>query len=306
MELYTIGQNYFPQAKISLKTYKNLSYIPECAGDTVYQIVIIESGTGIIKINDKRAIIHAPAAYFLNETEAATMEETTGIKLHLVYFQPSIIDINFDFKLVIEYPRDDVTDPKVQDLFLLNEFLFRNQIFKDHSQLTHTMLQKLLYFIDGIQDEFENQRTFFWMCRGRSYFLEMLCYLSKLQTADTPDLELALRSDSSILEEALLYIHTNYAEKITLNHLVECFHVNRTTLNELFQKEMGESIVSYIIKFRIEISSLMLRDTGIPVQEIAYRIGFENSGHFGRTFKRLKGCSPSKYREEYSWLLRLY
>jgi AraC family L-rhamnose operon regulatory protein RhaS len=122
----------------------------------------------------------------------------------------------------------------------------------------------------------------------------------------TPDLEMALSTDSDILEDVLLYIHTNYAEKITLNRLVDIFHMNRTTLNELFKKELKEPVISYLIRFRIEISSLMLRDTGIPIQEIAFRIGFDDSGHFGRTFKKLKGCSPTKYREDNSWLLRLY
>lgn len=305
MELYTIGNNFFPQAKISLITYKNLSYIPDYPIETVFQIIIIEEGCGIINLCEKRAIIHAPVAYFINETEKIKLEEAKNIKLHVIYFHPCIIDFSFDFKQVRDISRYNITDPKVQDLYLLNEFVYRDHIFKDHIQLTQTILNRLLYLIDGIQDEFEHQRTYYWICRGRSYFLEMLCYLSKLQTADTPDLEMALTTEGSLMEKILLYIHTNYSERITLQTLVDIFHVNRTTLNELFQKGFGKSVISYIIKFRIDIASLMLRDTGIPIQEIAFRIGFEDSGHFGRTFKRLLGCSPTKYREENSWLLKL-
>jgi len=305
MQLFTVGREFFPGANVPLKVCKNLQDIPVCPKQTVFQIIVVESGTGIIRINGQRALLHAPVAYFINELESASFENVENINLHIVYFHPVNIDNSFDFTYVREASRMDVTNPKVQDLFLLNEFIFRDGTFKNHYQLTQIMLRKLLSFIDGIQDEFDNQRTYFWICRGRSFLLEMLCYLSKFQTADTPDMEIVLNKNSIIMENILVYIHTNYAEKITLPGLVDTFNINRTTLNEMFRKELGETIISYIIRLRIEFSSLMLRDTGIPIQEIAFRVGFDDSVYFSRTFKKLKGCTPKKYREDYCWLTPL-
>lgn len=305
LQLETIGQNFFPQANIPLKVYKDLNYIPDIPLQTTYQIIIIEEGTGIIVMNKERTIIQAPVIYCINEAENVTIEKGQNLKIHLVYFHPRIIDINFDFAFTRQTSREDVTNTQVQDLYWLNSFLARNESFANHYQLTQVMLRRLLYLVDCIIDEFDNQRTYLWICRGRSFFLEMLCYLSKLHSAAPSNIEVVMTSQSELFEDILLYIHTNYAEKISLQHLVDTFNLNRTTINELFRKATGETVISYIIKLRIELSSLMLRDTGIPIKEIGYRVGYEDAVNFGRTFKKLKGCSPTKYREDNSWLLRM-
>jgi AraC family L-rhamnose operon regulatory protein RhaS len=157
--------------------------------------------------------------------------------------------------------------------------------------------------MDALINEFEKQETYLWICRGRSYFFEILCYVSTFINSKA-DMDLVLDNDSNLMDEILLYIHTNYSEKITLHSLVEHFNINRTTINDMFRKATGESVISYLIKLRIEASAMMLRDTGIPINEIGYRVGFDDLSHFSRTFKKIIGCSPSQYRKANSWMLR--
>jgi AraC family L-rhamnose operon regulatory protein RhaS len=305
MELNTIGREFFPEAVIPLRVYKDLTDIPVIPLDTTFQIIIIEEGTGIININEERSIIQSPIVYFINELETVKLEKVHDIKLHIIYFQPKVIDLKFDLIFIRQASRLDVTDPQVQDLYWLNSFLIRGDGYANHYQLTQAMLKRLLQLAENIQDEFDNQRTGYWICRGRSFFLEMLCFISKFHTNSAPNMEIALESVSELFEDILLYIHTNYTDKLTLAHLVDTFNLNRTSLNNLFRISTGETVISYIIKLRIEISAMMLRDTGIPVKEIGFRVGYEDTVNFGRTFKKIKGCSPKQYREDNSWLLRL-
>lgn len=305
MELHTYGREFFPDAIIPLKVYKDLSIIPDVPQHSTYQIIIVEEGSGIISINGERSLIHSPIVYLLNETEQVKLEKAKNINLHIIYFHPQIIHNKFDFTFVRQASRTDVADPEVQDLFWLNTFLLREDCYANHYQLTSVMIRRLSLLLDNIQDEFENQSTGYWICRGRSFFLEMLCLLSKIYTYAGPSIEVALDYGSELFEDILLYVHTNYTKKLTLSHLVDTFHLNRTSLSNLFRLSTGETVMSYIIKLRIEISAMMLRDTGIPVGEIGYRVGYEDLTNFSRTFKKLMGCSPSQYREKHSWLLRL-
>ncbi len=44
----------------------------------------------------------------------------------------------------------------------------------------------------------------------------------------------------------------------------------------------------------------LLRDTGRPVTEICFDVGFNSLGTFSRTFREVVGESPSRYRERFA------
>lgn len=304
MQIKTIGREVYPGAEISLKVYKDLDEIPAVPLHTTYQMIILEEGTGIIKVGRERTLITAPAIFFVNEAESLEIEKSSRIRLHLIYFHPSIIDYKFDFEYVRKASREDVTSSLVQDLYWLNPFMIRNSEMPVHCRISNVALRRLNHLMDYMIEEFNKQQTYLWICRGRSYFLELICFTSTFLGPKASDMELILENTSVSLDDILLYIHTNYSNRITLKGLVEQFNLNRTTINDLFRKVTGESVISYLIKLRIEASAMMLRDTGIPIKEIGYRVGFEDMAHFSRTFKKMKGLSPNQYRKENSWMLK--
>lgn len=297
MLVHTIGRELHLDEVYPLKVYKNLDYIPEIPYGETYQIIIIEEGTGIISLDNHRVIIHAPAVFLINETENVSIKETLNLRMHIVYFHPSFINKEFQFNYVREQLVEHHRSP-ILDLYLLNSFLFRDNTYSSHYQLTRVMLYRLLYLKDIIYDEYENQEFSLWVGRGRSYLLEMLCYLSNINTVCLQEVEPALNLTADLFDNILLYIHANYSQKITLQRLVDIFNINHTTLNNMFRIKTGESVMSYIIQLRIENSAFLIKNTDIPVKEIAYQVGYNDITNFGRAFKKLKGCSPKEYKEE--------
>ena len=91
-------------------------------------------------------------------------------------------------------------------------------------------------------------------------------------------------------------MHTHYDKKLTLKDLTDQFHINRTTLSEEFQKATKMSVMEYLIKLRVYMASVMIKNTELPITEIMYRTGFNDNSHFGRMFKKHTGSSPSAYR----------
>jgi AraC-like DNA-binding protein len=53
---------------------------------------------------------------------------------------------------------------------------------------------------------------------------------------------------------------------------------------------------------RLELSIRYLKDDSIPVQEVAYRVGFSEPSNFVRFFKQKTGVSPSEYSNRNSHL----
>ena len=64
-----------------------------------------------------------------------------------------------------------------------------------------------------------------------------------------------------------------------------------------FKAAFGIPPHRYLLSRRIERARALLRDTDLPVIEIAFRTGWESLGTFGRTFRDITGQNPSEVRD---------
>lgn len=63
-----------------------------------------------------------------------------------------------------------------------------------------------------------------------------------------------------------------------------------------FKQAFGVPPHRYLLTRRIERATALLRDTELPVTEIAFQTGWESLGTFGRIFRDVTGASPSAMR----------
>jgi transcriptional regulator GlxA family with amidase domain len=64
-----------------------------------------------------------------------------------------------------------------------------------------------------------------------------------------------------------------------------------------FKQAFGVPPHRYLLTRRIERATALLRDTDLPITEIAFATGWNSLGTFGRTFHDVTGESPSLLRE---------
>jgi transcriptional regulator GlxA family with amidase domain len=63
-----------------------------------------------------------------------------------------------------------------------------------------------------------------------------------------------------------------------------------------FKQAFGVPPHRYLLTRRIERATALLRDTDLPITEIAFHTGWESLGTFGRTFRDVTGESPGVIR----------
>jgi transcriptional regulator GlxA family with amidase domain len=63
-----------------------------------------------------------------------------------------------------------------------------------------------------------------------------------------------------------------------------------------FRDAFGVPPHRYLLTRRIERAKALLRDTDLPIIEIAFQTGWNSLGTFGRTFRDVTGESPSALR----------
>lgn len=102
----------------------------------------------------------------------------------------------------------------------------------------------------------------------------------------------------SIIQKISNYIGENYAMEITLELLAKEFSISKSHLSRLFKSTTGFGISEYISVVRIKNAERLILSTNLPITEIATRCGFNDSNYFSSVFKKLKGISPLKFRND--------
>ncbi len=67
--------------------------------------------------------------------------------------------------------------------------------------------------------------------------------------------------------------------------------------SEQFHRFAGMTIREYMLKRRLSMATAELRDTGVPIINIALKYGFSDQSTFSRAFKNVYGCAPLAYRK---------
>lgn len=124
---------------------------------------------------------------------------------------------------------------------------------------------------------------------------ELLLYLSHLD----PD-QKQLNQYLSPQAEAIRAIHRQLTghldQRVTIQELSRQYHINPSTLKEVFKGVYGMPIAAYMKEYRVRWAMELLRETDAAVAEIAVRVGYESQGKFARAFKEITGCLPTEYR----------
>jgi AraC-like DNA-binding protein len=83
-----------------------------------------------------------------------------------------------------------------------------------------------------------------------------------------------------------------------VKRLAEVSGVTEAHFARSFKQAFGIPPHRYLLTRRIEQATTLLRDTDLPIIEIAFATGWESLGTFGRTFRDITGQSPSALRRE--------
>ena len=94
------------------------------------------------------------------------------------------------------------------------------------------------------------------------------------------------------------FIHQNYDSKITLTNIASAGAVCRSRCCELFRRYIGQPPNTYLMRYRIQKSIEMLRETNRSISEIAITCGFHSASYFSYIFHREIGLIPQDYRKQ--------
>src|SRR5262245_5907165 len=114
-----------------------------------------------------------------------------------------------------------------------------------------------------------------------------------------PD-DLCRISDKSISPKVcqiITYINQYYfIQDIEVNRLASLVSTHPDHLSRKFKKETGVRLHDYLLRKRIQMSAVLLKNPAKNIKEISHLVGFSCPELYSKVFKRLMHCSPKAYR----------
>lgn len=92
-------------------------------------------------------------------------------------------------------------------------------------------------------------------------------------------------------------IKTRFREELTLGEIARTVGVHPVTLAREFRRHYDCTIGTLVRQERISFACRQLLKTEPSISNVAIAAGFYDQSHFTKTFKRLMGVTPARYRE---------
>ena len=98
------------------------------------------------------------------------------------------------------------------------------------------------------------------------------------------------------LRRAIEFIDENLGRPVTLAALAEAVTLSPGHFAHAFREATGVAPHRYVVERRVELAKALLRQSDLPITEIADRIGCSSHSHFSVLFHRVTGLTPRQFR----------
>lgn len=110
---------------------------------------------------------------------------------------------------------------------------------------------------------------------------------------DSPTIE----RDHALFSKLVQHLQTHPSEHFEVDMIARKIGMSRATFSRFFRRMTQTSFIDFVNERRIQRAGTLLRETSIPILDLALECGYKNLAHFNRQFKKRMGCTPSNYRD---------
>ena len=144
-----------------------------------------------------------------------------------------------------------------------------------------TTAKKFVHFVHDYL--VHNQRDFY----TDSLVNQLLLTLSSTTVLSEPDQKIV---------KAKNWINLHFAVPIDVDRVARHCHLSTSQLQRRFKQNTGYGIAEYWRIKKMQHAKYLLSLSHSTIEEIAYKIGYENLSAFSRRFRQVFGVSPSEWR----------
>lgn len=117
----------------------------------------------------------------------------------------------------------------------------------------------------------------------------------------TPFMVFEGRSDhgDAEIQSAQLWLARHFSAANPVEEMIRQSKLAERTFKRRFTAATGLAPITYVQRLRVEDAKRRLERTDASVDDISWRVGYEDSAFFRRLFKRTTGLAPGAYRKRF-------
>lgn len=286
------GNNYFDRSSVPLALLKvrgkELSHAHDYTGTPHWhdfsELVIITSGQGVHNINGTSYTVSAGDVFVISGRTTHFFEDYRYLGISNLMFDPRLLDGMQEYLNRI---------PGYHVIFRFEPELRTSGSFNNSLHLSSPDLTNAIRLTSQLDFELQNRFPGS-EAAAVSKLLELAIFLSRSldnrQNAHQPASLSHLASLISILE-------SSFHEEWDLHRMAKFCGMSVNTLLRTFHNMLKQSPLQYLTGLRLNAAESMLKSSSLPISQIAFACGFNDSNYFAKCFKKHFKCSPTAFRK---------
>lgn len=241
-----------------------------------FELVYVLRGTAKRKLSDASIPVSAGDYYVANPLSAHGYEDLQDLEVVNCLFLPEYID-----RALTDCPSISA--------------LLSNRMLRFGVPVDISIADRVFHDTDGSVGRIvKNMEREYAECH--TGHMEMLrCYLTQVLVHATRACETRIPHEA--VTKVMEYLKAHYTEPLSLDTLSRLAGYTPQYLSSLFSDEVGMSIQGFLQCIRIEEACKLLLNTNLSVGQIAGAVGYQDTRHFSKVFRRYQNISPREYRK---------
>ncbi|MGB9781069.1 MAG: response regulator [Caldanaerobacter sp.] len=93
------------------------------------------------------------------------------------------------------------------------------------------------------------------------------------------------------------FLEENFDKDISLEDVAREVNMSYHYFSKFFKERVGENFIDYLTNLRIKKAMELLKNSGLSIKEVSYKVGYSDPNYFSKIFKKVTGITPTDFRE---------
>ncbi len=250
-----------------------------------FSFILTKDGSGVYSLDDNKFSFDSRTIYFTNPGH---------LKSYELHESKDALIITLSEKFLREYVHPEIYE---EFPFLLAEIVPPKKLLKNDFEEFENLYSQVL-------KEFKKESDYKNRILGNLFSVILLKIKEKFWSGYDPIEEgnrasHIVQSFKRLLEQEFKDIlEREYVDqKMQAQSLAKKLHLHPNYLNAVIKSKTGRTVNDWISKRTLSVAKSLLIHTTLSSKEIAFKLGFSESTHFSRFFKKNTQLTPNTFRK---------